>query len=103
MAGGWLCLYGNGCDSFIDSNCRLLYRLFSTFSAKTMAISSLAEEGIVTFISFSQKKLKKTSRNFQINVDFIIDNDYHYRIKIIPRLQYSVDRMNFSYFSPEVC
>lgn len=57
-----------------------------------MAISSLAEEGI-----------KKTLKNFQINVDFIIDNDYHYRIKIIPPLQYSVERMNFSYFSPEVC
>ncbi len=36
-------------------------------------------------------------------IDILIDNDYHYRIKIIPRLQYSVERMNFSYFSPEVC
>jgi len=36
-------------------------------------------------------------------IDILIDNDYHYRIKIIPRLQYSVERMNFSYFSPDVC
>lgn len=60
-----------------------------------MAISSLDEEGIVA--------LKKLILIFQITVDISIDNDYHYRIKIIPPLQYSVERMNFSYFSPEVC
>ena len=37
------------------------------------------------------------------NVDNLYDNDYHYHIKNIPCLQYSVERMNFSYFSPEVC
>ena len=67
--------------------------MLCAFSIKAMAISPLVEEGIV----------KNLIINFQITVDILIDNDYHYRIKIIPPLQYSVERMNFSYFSPEVC
>jgi len=67
--------------------------MFFAFSIKAMAILLIVEEGII----------KKLIINFQITVDILIDNDYHYRIKIIPPLQYSVERMNFSYFSPEVC
>ena len=54
---------------------------------------------VPTLIKKSFEKVK----NYKIMIDILIDNDYHYRIKIVPRLQYSVERMNFSYFSPEVC
>ena len=83
------------------------------FTSMVAIASSIAIAGfcIGCFLHFQLKqwqyrrslKIFLKSKNYKIMIDILIDNDYHYRIKIIPPLQYSVERMNFSYFSPEVC